>query len=110
MANLENNIELSALEDAKQEFQENVSSLITIEGELNKKLAYALSKEKDVVYIDAEELKIITKHLRTILANLLGSYNQMNHTAKHLIFRNRTLSYRGTFVDSVKRALNEQAA
>jgi len=87
-----NDFELSSLEAAKLRFQENISSLLEIELELDRKHQYAKTKGKDVIFIDAAETEILTKHLRTVASELLGSYDLINHAAKHLIFRNRLLN------------------
>lgn len=104
-ANL-SDLELASLEAAKIRFQQNVSSLLEIELELDRKHQFAKTKGKDVIFLDAAEVQILTKHLRTVSSELLGSYDLINHAAKHLIFQNR-LS--GSFADQIRRELNWEA-
>ena len=65
-------VELSALEEARLRFQENISSIIEIEAELDRKIKLSEAKGKDVIFIDHAEAELLTKHLRQICSQMLG--------------------------------------
>lgn len=84
-------LELTQLELARIDFQTNVSGLLEVHSELNSKLTYAKSQNKEYISFRLVEAEIISDHILQISTGLCGSYDVIHNTSKLLIFQNNLL-------------------
>jgi len=84
-ANLQN------IEQAKVEFQHNISALIEIQSKLSQRATLADSNKKESVFFSLIEVEVYSSHLLDTISRIVGNYDLINHANKQLVFSNRLL-------------------
>lgn len=83
MANIHQDFEFNyATEEAKLEFQANVSSLLDLYAEFSSRLQSAEEKNKPGVFITKGELQVLMDWLMNTSAGLQLNYELINNTLK----------------------------
>ena len=104
MTNITDSFEYHA-EQAKQNFQAHINSLLEAHSDFNHKISAATGAKKTGVWLELSEAEIINYQVFEAVSNIMASYEILNNTNKWLNTNYR--AYQHLFNDDIRKAISD---